>query len=134
MEGSKLTLEDFWGKELTAIEVICEPEQKPTESQEQEITKITFGFGDKSMVVTPIADTDEIDVSLTSQLAMHSSKNCSASLLEHIGSKLGFTWNCANLKGYSDMYILGFEDLHPDILILCEASELLLFETARIKL
>ena len=133
MEANKLKIEDFWGEALMAIEIKYDAGQNLSKNQDQEIEKIVFGFSNKSIVITPVVDTDEIAVRLVHQPVTASTKNYHESLAKHLGSKLGFVWACTNLKGYSDMYVLAFDNLHPDILILCEASELLLFETKRLK-
>jgi hypothetical protein len=119
MAKNKLKIEDFWGEQLINTEVI-------TSYSTKEIEKITLGFLNKSIIITPVSETDEIEVEFSS-LPLLTSKTTTM-LSPYIGKKLGMIWNCTNLRGYFDMYIVGFEQLHPNILILCEGSALLLFE------
>jgi hypothetical protein len=119
MAKSKIIIEDFWGQQLINTEI-------NTSYSTKEIEKITLGFPTKSIIITPLSGTDEIEVEFSS-LPLLTSKTTNI-LSPYIGKKLGMIWNCTNLRGYFDMYIVGFEQLHPNILILCEGSALLLFE------
>ena len=48
-------------------------------------------------------------------------------LSKFIGSPLMYTWEANNTKGYMDVFLMAFNDLKPDFLILSEGSQLKLF-------
>jgi hypothetical protein len=89
-------------------------------------------FFNKSIIITPINETDELKVELSNQPTLNIESGKANLFSPYVGKKLGMIWNCTNLRGYFDMYIIGFEYLHPNILILCEGNALLLFEVHRL--
>jgi|NOAtaT_7_FD_contig_21_7102455_length_950_multi_6_in_0_out_0_1 hypothetical protein len=126
MVENKLVIEDFWGEKLTNVEIIHSEDIDFTRIKE--IKKISLGFGSKSITITPISDTDEVKVELINKPTLGNNLEEANIFTCYIGKKLGIIWESTNIRGYFDMYIIGFEYLHPNILILCEGSALLLFE------
>jgi hypothetical protein len=124
MAKNKLIIEDFWGEKLTGVEIVYSNET--SSPSRKEIEKIFLGFLNNSIIITPVSETDEIKVELSSLPLL--TKETTNMFLPYLGKKLAVTWNCINSQGYFDMYTVGFEHLHPNIIILCKGSGLLLFE------
>ena len=102
---------------------------------DDDIEKIVFVFGTKKLVVSAIGATDEVKVELLDKDDTDARGSTHSLLQQYIGKRLSCVWKCTHLdrEDYFDMCAVGFEHLHPSLLVLCEASELLLFETKRLK-
>lgn len=90
--------------------------------------EIYFVFKNDCLYISPITESDEIGFEI-----LNISENKSLDQLENIllqfnDKKLGEFWNCTNSRDYFDAFILGFDRLHPSIIILSEGSVLKIFQ------
>ena len=93
------------------------------------LDRIQLIFQDTAVILQPLADTDEIEIVISSASSSISSTLISSptwcsSLL---GKKLQMVWVCENHQGYRDQVIFAFEQLHPSIAFICEGSVLKVF-------
>ena len=96
--------------------------------------EIIFVFEKCKLRILPICDTDEIGVECLEEInteAPELAENTTI-LNAHVGKTLSMTWNCVNANGYFDLYALGFDELHPSVMILSEGSALKLFGITKI--
>lgn len=126
MINQNLIVEDFLGECVENIylffEDINDINQIPIQT-----TKIIISFQDKTIIISPITETDEIDVVLK-PIKFYPSKSMFYKIYPLSNNKLNYIWNGVNNMGYSDMLCFSFFHLHPSIIILSEANKLLLFE------
>ena len=125
---------DFIGEKLSQIlvkkeELICSPEDFILAEE------IIFLFETTMIRILPLADTDELTVEYVDIVKEEKAEYFEALTLmpQYIGRKLSVVWNCVNTNGYSDMFIVGFDNLHPSLCIVSETSCLKLFEATQIK-
>lgn len=73
------------------------------------------------VIITPVADTDEISVQVNSTI-----KNCwSDKILSLVkGSKLSEVWLGKNSQGYSDLIVLKFKSVNTNVAFIAEGSGL----------
>jgi hypothetical protein len=93
------------------------------------IDRIELIFQDAAVILQPLADTDEIEIVISSAPSSLSSTLISSptwysSLLS---KKLQMVWVCENHQGYRDQVIFAFEQLHPSIAFVAEGSVLKVF-------
>jgi hypothetical protein len=93
------------------------------------LDRIQLIFHDTAVILQPLADTDEIEIVISSapsssDSTLINSPSWSSSLL---GKKLQTVWVCENHQGYRDQIIFAFEQLHPSIAFICEGSVLKVF-------
>ena len=85
------------------------------------------------ITLSPIVDTDEIDVKIEKNTKKSTKKNPHFHAEDSIGNnqligslplgtKLMGVWICENDQGYKDQVILAFESLHPNIAFIAEGS------------
>jgi hypothetical protein len=105
------------------------------------LDRIQLVFQDTVVILQPLADTDEIEIILSSDLSfINQSSPSSDSTLIHsptwcsslLGKKLQMVWICENQQGYRDQIIFAFEHLHPSIAFICEGSVLKVFRYQQI--
>ncbi len=93
--------------------------------------QLQFIFATQTLILSAIADTDEIKLSQTvtvqggDQGGDVPSPDWARSLL---GQKLQTLWTCENAQGYQDQIVLAFGQLHPSVTILAEGSVLKVFQ------
>lgn len=116
-------------------------EDQEFSSDELCLDRIQLIFKDTAVILQPIADIDEIEISLfpaTSLInqtlsspssAVINSPNWCNSLL---GKKLQMVWVCENQQGYRDQVIFAFEQLYPSIAFIAEGSVLKVFRYQQI--
>ena len=100
------------------------------------LDRIQLIFPDTAVILQPLADTDEIEISLSPATsfinqtlslpreALITSPTWCSSLL---GKKLQMIWICENNQGYRDQVVFAFEQLHPSIAFIAEGSVLKVF-------
>jgi hypothetical protein len=105
------------------------------------LDRVQLIFPDATVILQPLADTDEIEISLSSASsvmnqtlsppgsALINSPTWCSSLL---GKKLQMVWVCENHQRYRDQVIFAFEQLHPSISFLAEGSVLKVFRYQQI--
>ncbi|MDB5033810.1 MAG: hypothetical protein JWQ98_1051 [Chlorobi bacterium] len=86
--------------------------------------EITVVFEEKTIVLLPLPDTDEINIEVVPTIK--SSKRRKRHQLFPIlsGKALLGVWICNNDQGYQDLMVLAFEYLQPNIGVLAEGSVL----------
>jgi len=98
------------------------------------LDRIQLIFQDTAVILQPLADTDEIEIVISSAASSLSSTLISSptwcsSLL---GKKLQMVWVCENHQGYRDQVIFAFEKLHPSMAFIAEGSVLKVFRYQQI--
>jgi hypothetical protein len=80
------------------------------------------------------ADNDELLVTLVGAPEVDDAEGWVdiRSIIDHIGSEIGWIWSAKNSMGYSDMIALSFSGIEPDIAIVVAASKLNLYRISRI--
>jgi hypothetical protein len=105
------------------------------------LDRIHLIFPDKAVILQPIADTDEIEINLSSapSLINQTFSSPSSAVINSptwysslVGKKLQMVWVCENHQGYRDQIIFAFEQLHPSIAFICEGSVLKVFRYQQI--
>ena len=127
-------IEDCWGEKLSQILVKPNTDYfSPT--GEILLDEIVFVFEKSKLHILPISDTDEISVKcLEYDNAENATSFIATSVFnEYVGKSLSITWNCVNANGYFDLYVIGFAELHPSVMILSEGGVLKLFNAKRAK-
>lgn len=99
---------------------------------------LAFVIGERAVVLTVSADTDEIIVSLNGSGDVAGWIEVSP-LSYAIGRTLGWSWCGTNWRGYHDAFIVAFggvvpEALEPRVMFLGEASMLSCLELTRVHL
>jgi hypothetical protein len=91
--------------------------------------RIQLIFPDAAVILQPLADTDEIEIVISSAPSSLSSTLISSSTWcsSLLGKKLQMVWVCENHQGYRDQLIFAFEQLHPSIAFIAEGSVLKVF-------
>lgn len=97
------------------------------------LDRVQLIFQDAAVILQPLADTDEIEIVLSSvpSLLDQSPSSSNSTLINSsswmsslLGKKLQMVWVCENHQGYRDQIIFAFEQLHPSIAFICEGSVL----------
>jgi|GEM_PF-2764883 len=130
-----INIEDCWGEKLTKTLIkpntdyaIVEGECTPDE--------IIFILEKSKIRVLPVTDTDEIHVEI-SKNDPENQRDLSIAvpiLNDYNGLSLSMAWNGANSNGYFDLYVLGFDQLHPTVMMLSEGNVLKLFTVTGLKI
>ncbi|XZF16352.1 DUF6334 family protein [Chitinophagaceae bacterium MMS25-I14] len=122
MEVIKIKSEDFFGKKLTSLKII---ENTSYENAGWLLAdKMLFCFDNLLLTLKPLTETDEISIEYTDLTKSIDGANYKDVFSEFIGHKFGNTWECTNLNGYFDAYLIGFDTLHPHLLVLSEGNTL----------
>ena len=98
------------------------------------LDRIDLIFQDTAVILQPLADTDEIEIVISSVPSSLSSTliNSPTWCSSLLGKKLQTVWVCENHQGYRDQIIFAFEQLHPSIAFICEGSVLKVFRYQQI--
>ena len=115
MEVTNEHLAELLYKSLKGISII-------TSDNENFIDSISFFFDTEQLIITPIADTDEVKLVLLKESPAIS--ETSTVLSGFIGQTLHYTWTGTNTNGYNDIFMMAFGDLLPDFIIISEGSSL----------
>lgn len=78
--------------------------------------------------ILPIIDTDELVVEFFDLNETINFNEFETFSTHFTGRGLSAIWNCVNTNGYSDLFIISFNNLHPSLLVLSEGSSLKLFD------
>ncbi|OKH29413.1 hypothetical protein NIES2101_43405 [Calothrix sp. HK-06] len=89
------------GQELTAVSITQDKEFK---SDELCLDEIQFIFKDTAITLTPIIDTDEIQINKENNLNF-SAIDTPVWCKDFLGKKLMTLWVCENNQGYQDQVI-----------------------------
>lgn len=106
------------GQELTAVSITKDKEFK---SDELCLDEIQFIFKDTVITLTPIIDTDEIQINQENNVNF-SAIDTPVWCKDFLGKKLMTLWVCENDQGYQDQVIFAFEHLRPSIAFVAEGS------------
>ncbi len=117
------------GQELKAVSII---EDKEFQSDELCFDKVQFLFKDTAVTLTPIIDTDEIDISQESNVNF-STVDTPSWCKQFLGKKLMTLWVCENNQGYQDQVIFAFENLRPSIAFIAEGSVIKAFQQEAVR-
>jgi hypothetical protein len=109
-------------------------EDQEFEGDELCCDRIQLIFQDAAVILQPLADTDEIEIVISSAPSSLSSTliNSPTWCSSLLGKKLQMVWMCENHQGYRDQIIFAFEQLHPSIAFMCEGSVLKVFRYQQI--
>ena len=115
-----------------AISAIAGQNERETNDGSLSWDALAFGLGDRAVVLTINADTDEIMVSHET-MPEGDEWHPVAALAHIVGQSLGWSWIGTNYRGYTDSFTLGLGDVVPDalqprLMFLGEASSLSCFE------
>lgn len=125
-EENKMIVQDLYSQNVEKIILTRDVESN-------DIDKIIVVFKFNCIQIVPLVDTDEIDLIVCNldEIELNGSEDYSFD--DYNNSEFCFSWNAINSNGYYDTIILGFNFLHPNLLILSEGSCLKLFDvTARV--
>ena len=117
------------GQKLNAVTVI---EDKEFNNNELCLDKIQLFFEDVVMTLSPIIDTDEIEITQEYHHNNYELKTpdwCE----QFLGKKLMNIWVCENNQEYQDQIILAFDNLHPSISFISEGSVIKVFTYQQVK-
>ncbi|MGK7904420.1 MAG: DUF6334 family protein [Hormoscilla sp.] len=116
------------GETLTEVSIV---EYKEFGGDELCLDKVQLIFPDRTVILQPLADTDEIEIILksTTLTSLTNHPTWCSSLL---GKKLQTVWVCENDQGYQDQIIFAFDRLHPSIAFIAEGSVLKAFHCEQI--
>lgn len=117
------------GQELKALSIT---EDKEFQSDELCFSKVQFIFKDTAITLTPIIDTDEIDITQESNVNF-STVDTPIWCKHFLGKKLMTLWVCENDQGYQDQVIFAFENLHPSISFVAEGSAIKAFRQEAVR-
>ena len=123
MNENKNALDYYLGEFLTSSHI---------ESDNQFVDKLVLIFNERSIMITPIPDTDELNIEFVNNTNQVNSDSSKTIFNEFIGKKLSFTWKAVNSNGYFDLLVFAFDNLQPDISILSEGSSLKFFKMTMI--
>jgi hypothetical protein len=84
------------------------------------INEVRLVFGKYAIIYTGLPNTDEVLFEIyphaeNNQFNEILTKTVGRHLEKWIGTKLGWIWECKNDRGYTDLYILSFDDIIPNI-------------------
>src|SRR5688572_33259358 len=82
--------------------------------------EIVFKLENNSIRIVPLTDTDELVTEFLDESGSVDTSEFETILPGLIGKTLSAVWSCVNENGYSDMFVLSFENLHPSLLVLSE--------------
>ena len=84
--------------------------------------------------ISTIPETDEVSVDARSNGEFQPSRTLVdvESCHDLAGSTFSEYWKCTNSRGYFDLMVLGFQRLHPSLVVLCEGSALKLFRVSSV--
>ncbi len=91
--------------------------------KELALDRIVLEFGNTTLVLEPLTDTDEIKISIRPS-PVDPVPRGEPFLEEFVGQSLRSYWTCNNDRGYFDLLVLGFELFQPAIGVLSEGSSL----------
>lgn len=123
------------GSLLTGIAIL---EDKDFAGDELCLDCIQLIFGENTVKLEAIADTDEIEISngtapIGGGASAPSSSNFPDWCNALIGKTLQTVWVCENSQGYRDQVIFAFDDLQPSIAFVAEGSVLKVFRYEQVK-
>lgn len=121
-------MDKLLGLKVTAIKIIRNKDFK-SDNNAVLADKIIIGIENQYIVITPLADTDEINVQIAKKIIQNDSSFLEEIFPQFVGFTLGYTWKAVNSRGYFDCFIIAFGSLKPDLIILSEGSVLKLFLT-----
>ena len=128
-----VTIDEYIGKRLRQLYVKQNVEFTSLENFVI-ADEIVFDLGNNFIRIVPIIDTDELAVEYLGESDLIDTRQLKPILPGFVGKALSAVWSCVNEKGYSDMLILSFENLHPSILVLSEGSSLKVFQANQVKI
>jgi hypothetical protein len=99
------------------------------------VGKVAVCLERTTLLISIDEDTDEIVLSVSedkrSMLGSPRSWKNLAPLAKYVGKKLGWCWTARNYKGYSDLFILSFHGIEPQIMFCGIASSLWVYKMKR---
>ena len=124
-------------------------EDREFEGEEIELDRVELIFGNTQIVLSPIVDTDEIEIEFLSGLPAGNGSKAAAIIDDRevmgllasnspiwcrsfLGQKLQNVWVCENSQGYRDQIIFAFGLLHPSLIFLCEGSAIQAFRSEQV--
>lgn len=117
------------GQILTGIDVI---EDKDFIANEYYLEKITLFFENKVIILSPISDTDEIEI-MIKHYHNHGQKiNNPFWGQSFVNKKLMTVWVCDNYQGYQDQVIFALGYLKPSLAFVSEGSAIKVFKYEQI--
>ena len=109
--------------ELKTILAIAAEPAHPKFPERASFWHIDFYVESYCLALTTNADTDEIIVTVEpASLVPPTDPPLLADLRGLIGRRFGWSWHAVNSQGYSDMLILAFDGIAPQLAFLVEAS------------
>lgn len=117
------------GQILIGIDVI---EDKDFSGNEYYLEKITLFFENKMIILSPISDTDEIEI-MSKDYNNHGQKiNTPFWGQSFVNKKLMTVWICDNDQGYQDQVIFALGYLKPSLAFVSEGSTIKVFKSEQI--
>lgn len=122
-------LEEFV-KENPMLLGVCGVLETEMVSENLQLESITFEFEKFSLVINPVADSDEIDF----QIVENRKEKLGVELLGNIlNQRLMDIWYSPNSKGYYDLMTLSFDYLIPKLAVYSIGSSLTILELKPLK-
>lgn len=115
------------------LKYVLVEEDKESGGKELYLDRVQFVFDNSSIILTPIADTDEIDIQVFAGQQLkdvpYSYKQEDKDVYLHylIGKKLQSIWVCENNQEYQDQVIFAFDSMLPTIAFVVEGSVINVF-------
>ena len=126
-------------------------EDKEFEGDGLELDRVELIFPNMQIMLTPIADTDEIEIEIEFSPALQAGNGSQVAAIiddeevmallaantpiwcrSFLGQKLQTVWVCENSQGYRDQIIFAFGLLHPSLTFLCEGSAIQAFRSEQV--
>lgn len=117
-EGEKLKLQNTISERLEGIFVWND---KVLTAKEKHFDQVVLKFKKKSLLILPLADTDEVSIQVESNNNL-SFRDAEVLSNNFVGKKLQAYWICHNDKNYEDMVVFSFDYCRPSFALYCEAS------------
>jgi uncharacterized protein DUF6334 len=99
------------------------------------VDKVAVCLERTTLLISIDEDTDEIVLTVSedkrSLLGSSRSWKSLAPLTKYVGKELGWCWTARNYKGYSDLFILSFHGIEPQVMFCGIASGLWIYKMRR---
>lgn len=100
------------------------------------VDEVAIGLERMTLLITVNLDTDEIILKAgeDKKALLGSSRRWKslAPLSKYVGKELGWSWAVRNYRGYSDLFVLSFHGIEPQIVFCGIASSLWIYRMKRI--
>lgn len=122
-ENNKVGIDELLGQKVKRIKV-SQNNIFDTPRNELMVDEVLIYLDNKIIVLRPITETDEIEVLVKDQQVENFELSNVEILPQFVNSKLSYTWECFNTNNYFDTFMMAFDNLKPNVAILCDGNVL----------